>query len=177
MYAHVLAEVDECRRSSELSVTYKPSFVVSAGPSSPAAVAAAGVLALNADDCAASLASSTQTSPSTSSLSPQRTCRPHTSSQDGHQAAPTPPPPLYRPHSVTGLLCRYSAIMAWLHMRLKFSIYQGRRSKPPKVRNKSLKKFTCACTQLSLPTPTAIAALGFHRRLSVCLSARYLKNR
>ena len=93
----------ECRRPGELTVTYNPSFSSSAGPSSPLSAAAAGSVNTDTESCVASLASSTQTSPgTTSSFSPQSTCRPPTLTHDARQAAP--PIPLHRPHSVTGLL-------------------------------------------------------------------------
>jgi len=94
------SDVDKCRRSSELMVTYNPSFASNAGSLSPAA--AAGGLTVSADDSVASLASST----STNSFSPQSVGRqlpiPHTASRDGRQQPP-PMQPLHRPHSVTGL--------------------------------------------------------------------------
>ena len=102
----VLSDVDKCRRSSEIMVTYNPSFTSGACPSSSAAAAGGGV-AVSAENSVASLASSRSTSNSSFSP-PSSTCRPqlgpHTSSQsrDGHHQAPAP---LHRPHSVTGLCC------------------------------------------------------------------------
>ena len=108
----VLSDVDKCRRSSELMVTYNPSFSSNAGPSSPsspaAAAAAAGGLAVSTEDSVTSPASSTCTS--NSSFSPQSPSKPlplpRTSSRDGYQQLPAPSQPLHRPHSVTGL-CLY----------------------------------------------------------------------
>jgi len=96
----VLLGVDKCRRSSEIMVTYNPSFTSYACPSSSAAAAGtAGSSLVSTESSLASPASSR------SSFSPQSICRPipipHTSSRDGQQA----PPPLHPPHSVTGLCC------------------------------------------------------------------------
>jgi len=119
----VLSDVDKCRRSSGLMVTYNPSFSSSAEPLSPAtaAAAAAGGLAVSTEDSVTSPASSTSTS--ISSFSPQSPSRPlplpRTSSRDGYQQPPAPSQPLHRPHSVTGL-CLYlgsslTGTVPWSH--------------------------------------------------------------
>ena len=106
--------VDKCRRSGELTVTYNPSFTsFNASPTSPSSSAAAGgaggagLVSSNQSVASPSLASSSR-STSNSSFSPHSSaCRPmhskpHTTMTTQSREA-QPPPPLHRPHSVTGL--------------------------------------------------------------------------
>jgi len=97
--------VDKCRRPGELMVTYNPSFTSSnnASPSSlPSTAAGAGAAGIAGLVTSPSLASSSR-STSNSSFSPHgSTCRSHTVTSQQSRDVTQPPPPLHRPHSVTG---------------------------------------------------------------------------